>query len=108
MKEDPTIHYLACDITNIQAIQAAFAQIYQEQGRVDLIINNSGYALAGNFETLSDKAILEQFNINLFGTMNVNQIGLIYLNPKHGQIINIGSILSKYVCPYMTVYSATK
>lgn len=102
------IKYLTCDITNLNEVKQAFQLIYQQHYRVDAIVNNSGYGLAGNLEALDNHTITNQFDVNLFGMINVNQVGLKYLQSKNGHIVNLGSILSQYSMPYMLAYAASK
>lgn len=49
-----------CDVTNEKSIDAAFDAAIKQFGRVDVVCNNAGYGLSGEFESLSDKQIRTQ------------------------------------------------
>lgn len=49
-----------CDVTNEKSIDAAFDAALKQFGRIDVVCNNAGYGLSGEFESLSDKQIRTQ------------------------------------------------
>jgi NAD(P)-dependent dehydrogenase (short-subunit alcohol dehydrogenase family) len=55
-------NYLAvdCDVTKQASIDAAFAKALERFGRVDVVVNNAGYGLSGEFESLSEEQIRTQ------------------------------------------------
>jgi NAD(P)-dependent dehydrogenase (short-subunit alcohol dehydrogenase family) len=72
--------------------------------RVDVVVNNAGYGLSGPFETLSDKQIRTQMEINFFGLINVTRKAMeIMRDLKTGgviqQVTSIGGQIGQYL-PY--------
>lgn len=49
-----------CDVTKQDSIDAAFAKALSHFGRIDVVVNNAGYGLSGEFESLSDEQIRTQ------------------------------------------------
>jgi NAD(P)-dependent dehydrogenase (short-subunit alcohol dehydrogenase family) len=79
-------------------------------GSVDVIVNNAGYGLAGALEELSDAEARQNFDINVFGSLNVIRKALPYLRKQQsGYIFNISSIGGfTGAFPGFGIYCATK
>lgn len=69
--EHDRLHALALDITDAEAAHSVAAESAERFGAIDVLVNNAGYAELGFFETFTDAAVRRQFEVNLFGTMNV-------------------------------------
>lgn len=61
------------DVTNPTQIQEAIAKGTEKFGSVDVLINSAGYGLMGVFEASSPEQIQQQFDVNVFGLMNVTK-----------------------------------
>ena len=79
-------------------------------GKLDVVVNNAGYGLVGSLEELSDKESRENFEVNVFGTLNVIRMAMPYLRAQEsGHIFNIASIGGFYGdFPGFGIYCATK
>ncbi|MEM7589566.1 MAG: oxidoreductase [Myxococcota bacterium] len=100
---------LRMDISKEEDIKAVVATIEQEQGGVDVLINNAGFGVYGSVEetTLADARY--QFEVNLFGLARLTQLVLPSMRAKKtGKIINISSIGGKIYTPLGSWYYATK
>ncbi len=68
-REDIPLQAIQLDVDNDQSVLGAINTIMKEQGRIDIVINNAGYALAGPFEETSIEEIKAQFETNFFGAV---------------------------------------
>ena len=93
LKEKLPLEVLKLDVTNDKSVKEAIEKIADEQGRVDVLVNNAGYGLVGPLEELSIQEIKEQFETNVFGVVRVIQEILPTMRMrKSGIIVNISSI----------------
>ncbi|KPH12973.1 SDR family NAD(P)-dependent oxidoreductase [Chryseobacterium sp. ERMR1:04] len=84
---------LEVNLANNEDVQSAIAKSINHFGQLDVIVNNAGYGLIGTLEELSDKEARGNFDINVFGTLNVIRNAMPYLRQqKSGHIFNISSI----------------
>jgi NAD(P)-dependent dehydrogenase (short-subunit alcohol dehydrogenase family) len=92
MKENLPIHINQLDVTDDISIKNAVLAILSEAGRIDLLVNNAGYALNGAFEDLTLDEIKAQFETNLFGVIRTTQAILpIMRKQEFGIIVNMSS-----------------
>ena len=80
------------DVTDDSSVKEALEKIALEKGRIDVLVNNAGYALFGAFEDLSLDEIKAQFETNFFGVIRVTQHVLpIMRTPQNGGgvIVNV-------------------
>jgi NADP-dependent 3-hydroxy acid dehydrogenase YdfG len=97
------------DVTNTEDAKNSVREAVNKFGRIDVLVNNAGYALVGAVEESSDEQIRRQFETNFFGVLNVTREVLPVLREqKSGQIVNIGSVVGISAFPSMGIYSATK
>src|SRR5690606_6415637 len=62
-------------------------------GKIDVVVNNAGYGQIGTLEELSDEEARENFDVNVFGSLNVIRNVMPYLRKqKSGTIFNISSV----------------
>ena len=94
------------DISNQSSIDKAFWYIMKNTDKIDVLINNAGIVVAGPIEFINIKRLKEQFDINTFGAIAVTQKFLPLLN--NGKIINISSMASTGLFPFISPYCASK
>jgi len=103
------IHIEELDVTDVKTIRKTVKKILKNHGRIDVLINNAGYALGGPVECLKMKEINAQMDVNFFGVIRVCQEVLPAMRKqKSGQIINISSEQGTYGLPYGSLYTASK
>lgn len=102
-------HALKLDIRDEAAIHDAVAQILREQGRIDVLWNNAGYAEYGAVEDVPLEAARRQFEVNLFGLAAMTKAVVPSMRAQHaGLIINTSSIGGKIYSPLGAWYHASK
>jgi len=100
---------LAVDLNNPESIEESLDQTLAAFGRIDVVVNNAGYGMAGTVEEIADPDIRNIFNVNVFATIDVVKAVLpVMRSQKSGYIINIGSVAGFAGAPGWSVYSATK
>ncbi|MET0390170.1 MAG: SDR family oxidoreductase [Polyangiales bacterium] len=105
----PRVFVTELDVQNRASIEQAIAHTRERFGGLDVLINNAGYGLFGVFESLSQEKIREQFDVNLFGVMDVTRAVLpIFRAQRSGVIVNISSGAGVFTLPMLSAYSASK
>ncbi len=100
---------IALDITDENQIRKAVDQILKEQSKVDVLINNAGYAVYGPAEETPIEVARRQFEVNIFGLASLTQKIIPNMRDrKSGTIINISSMGGKIYTPFGSWYHATK
>lgn len=108
-KYPETARAVKLDVTNLEDVKNAISEAVKEFGRIDVLVNNAGYALVGAIEETSDEQIRRQFETNFFGVLNVTREALpILRGQKSGHVVNIGSVVGIAAMPSLGIYSATK
>jgi NAD(P)-dependent dehydrogenase (short-subunit alcohol dehydrogenase family) len=91
-KENLPIRIAQLDVTDDVSINNAVQSIFSETGRIDVLVNNAGYALNGAFEDLAIDEIKAQYETNVFGSIRTTQAVLPTMRKqKSGIIVNISS-----------------
>jgi NAD(P)-dependent dehydrogenase (short-subunit alcohol dehydrogenase family) len=100
---------LALDVTDAAAAQRAVARGVAHFGRLDVVINNAGFAHVGAVEDMSAAAIEAQFATNFMGSVHVIKAALPVLREQGaGHIIQVSSIGARIAAPGAAAYFATK
>lgn len=101
---------LILDLTNKQSIFTCVQEaILHTQGKIDVLINNAGIAIAGAIEDIGYEAVIYQFQVNVSGLSEMTRLVLPVMHKAgSGKIINISSMLGIAVFPYRGIYSASK
>jgi len=108
-KENLPIHINQLDVTDDISIKNAVQAIFSEVGRIDVLVNNAGYALNGAFEDLTIDEIKAQFETNLFGVIRTSQAILpIMRKQQFGIIVNMSSGAGRLGYPGGSAYISTK
>lgn len=105
-KRNKNIVGVYLDVTSNSSIDKAFWFILKKTNSLYSIINNAGIAVGGPVEFIPVKKIKEQFEVNTFGAIAVTQKFLPMMS--EGKIINISSMASTGIFPFVAPYGASK
>lgn len=105
----PNVLVTRLDVQDPASIDAAIAAGIARFGRIDVLVNNAGFGLFGVFEEASREKVLEQFEVNLFGLMDVTRALLPHFRANRaGTIVNISSGAGVFALPMISLYCASK
>jgi NAD(P)-dependent dehydrogenase (short-subunit alcohol dehydrogenase family) len=108
-KEGLPVHVVALDVADDNSVKNAIQQIVSKTGRIDVLVNNAGYALVGAFEDLSMDEMKAQFETNLFGVVRVTQAVLPTMrNQRSGIIVNVSTMGGRVAFPGISAYHGSK
>jgi len=108
-KENLPIYIEQLDVTDNKSVTNAIQAIVSKADRIDVLVNNAGYALTGAFEDLAIEEIKAQYETNLFGLIRTTQAVLpIMRKQKSGVIVNISSGAGRFGYAGASAYISTK
>ena len=81
------IHPLSLDVTDARAAQMAIADARRHLGRLDVIVNNAGYANVSPIESTDDEDFRAQFETNFWGVYNVSKAAIPVLREQGSGIV---------------------
>lgn len=100
---------IAADVTSVESVEAAFAEIVHIFGRIDVLVNNAGFGLLGAVEESSDADVRRMYDTNVFGLLNVTRAVLPKLRAQRsGHVINVSSIGGFRAVAGFGAYCSTK
>lgn len=103
------LEVLQLDVSDEARAKAALDQAVKKFGRVDVVVNNAGYSLLGNFEELSNQDFERQFATNFWGVLNVMRAALpVMRKQRSGHLINISSVAGVVGLKHCGAYGASK
>jgi len=97
------------DVTDQTSIDQAIGQARNTFGHIDVLVNNAGYGLIGTVEEASDAEVRQQFDVNVFGLLNVSRPVLAMMREqRRGHVINLSSIAGLTSSATFALYCASK
>ena len=104
-----TVFVRPCDVRDPQQVQQAVADVRQELGDIDVLINNAGTLTVGPMDSMTSEDYQEALNIYFWAPFHMAQTVLPSMRQrKTGRIVNISSIGGKISVPHLLPYSTGK
>lgn len=108
-KEKLDIKIRKLDVNDETGINETIDQVISETGRIDVLVNNAGYAIFGALEDTALDEIREQFETNFFGPVRtIKAVIPIMKKQNGGKIINLSSMVGRFGVPFNSAYVASK
>ncbi len=97
------------DITETDSLPAVVSGILNDHGRIDVLVNNAGFPMAGFAEDLRLSELREQFETNFFGTVALTLAVLPQMRRQgSGRVIMVSSISGRTGQPVASAYTSSK
>jgi len=108
-KEASSVELLPLDVNSETSVQTCIQTILGRTGRIDLLVNNAGFAQGGALEENSLEDAWAQFDTNVFGVLRLLKAILPAMRQHgSGQIITVSSLLGVVAMPYLGLYASSK
>ncbi|MEL3972476.1 SDR family oxidoreductase [Rossellomorea oryzaecorticis] len=102
-------HVIKADLAEMGASRVIYEQVTSNDIEVDILINNAGFGLFGEFEQTEIEKEVEMIQVNITALTELSKyFGKEMVNRKNGQILNVASTAAFQPGPLMAVYYATK
>lgn len=108
LREDGVVP-VRMDVTDEASMRAGVDAVLEQEGTIDVLVNNAGYGYFGPVETVSMEEARRQLEVNVFGLARLSQLVLPAMRAQgSGRIINVASVAGKSVLYYGGWYHVTK
>src|SRR5258708_20617579 len=103
------VRAVALDVTDARAAGNAIQSAVDAFGRLDLLVNNAGYANINSIEDMAAEDFREQIETNFFGVVNVTRAALpVFRTQRDGHIIQISSLGGRHAPPCLSASQIAK
>ena len=105
----PPFKTIPMDVCDTASVETGVRYVLQKENRIDIVVNNAGFGLAGAVEDCTVEEVKNQFETNVFGVVRVCRSVLPHMRErKNGTIVIVGSIGGRIAIPFQSAYSASK
>ena len=100
---------IACDVTDVDSVDAAFSQVEQEFGPVEVLIANAGITRDGLLARMKEEDFTEVLDTNLTGAYRViHRAARAMTRARFGRIVLTSSVVGLLGSPGQVNYAASK
>ena len=100
---------LPLDLSQTIEVNIAIAQVWRDFGPIDILINCAGVAHQSSFLRSRFEDVQSEIEVNLLGMYAITRmVARRMATQRHGNIVNVSSLMGKVAAPTMATYSATK
>lgn len=97
------------DVTSHEEITNIISRVTADFPVIDVLFNNAGFGAVGAFEKSSEEDVKLQFDVNVFGVMNLIREFIPYFRSQgEGMIINTSSVVGRFTIPLYSLYCSSK
>jgi len=97
------------DVANKQQVHSAVAQAIKHFRKIDVLVNNAGFGIAGAIEEFTDEQMKSQLDVNLYAPIEITRAVLPYLRKQRsGSILNVSSVGGRVGSAGFSMYQAAK
>jgi NAD(P)-dependent dehydrogenase (short-subunit alcohol dehydrogenase family) len=107
--EHLSLQVVELDVTDDASVGNAVSAVIDQAGRIDVLVNNAGFAYIGITETYTVEQAQQIFDVNFFGVVRMNRGVLPYMRRQgRGLLVYISSAAGRLVSPIYGLYCASK
>jgi short-subunit dehydrogenase len=100
---------IVADVTRVDDMDRFIAAAVARFGRLDVILCNAGFGIAGTIDDVTPEQMRELMDINYLGTFYAARAAVrVFRRQGAGHVVIVSSIVGKRGVPYMGAYAATK
>lgn len=97
------------DVTKKEEVREVVNRAIATFGKIDVLVNNAGYGSLGAIEELSDALVRQQYEVNVFGVLDMTRAVLPHMRRQHsGHILNLSSVGGLVSFPGAGIYCSTR
>ena len=98
-----------CDVSRREEVERMSSEVLERFGRVDVLVNNAGFGIYGNFSSLAVEDVKAQMETNYLGMVYCTKAFLPkMLEQRSGHVVNVASVAASFGIPAMAGYCASK
>lgn len=97
-----------CDVADPEDVKRAAEQVYEQLGRLDIVVANAGFGVGGKIEALEPANWKRQYDVNVIGLVSTVRYALPYLKESKGRVVLMSSVTSMVSSRGTGPYSSSK
>ncbi len=97
------------DVTNPAQVKEGVQEALNWKGKIDVLVNNAGYGVLGSVEEVTEEAMHQQFEVNVYGAVRLIKAVMPQMRKQRsGHVLNITSIAGLNGFPGVGIYNGSK